>query len=79
MKHGRFEQEEKNNKKIKRFISPSNWKEQYMCSLKRENKPISSQIKDKYQGTLVNGALSVQNEKSETKTLIYHATVFTST
>lgn len=58
MKHRRAEQEEE--KKIKCFLSPhSNWDEQYMCSLKRENKPINSQIKGKYQGTFTNGALSV--------------------
>lgn len=66
-------------KKIKCFISPhSNWDEQYMCSLKRKNKPISSQIKDKYQGTLTNGALSVQNEKYKPKILIHYTGVFRS-
>lgn len=66
-------------KKIKCFISPhSNWDEQYMCSLKRKNKPISSQIKDKCQGTLTNGALSVQNEKYKPKILIHYAGVFRS-
>lgn len=66
-------------KKIKCFISPhSNWDEQYMCSLKRKNKPISSQIKDKYQGTLTNRALSVQNEKYKPKILIHYTGVFRS-
>lgn len=69
----------KGKKKIKCFISPhSNWDEQYMCSLKRKNKPISSQMKDKYQGTLTNGALSVQNEKYKPKIWIYYAGVFRS-
>lgn len=69
----------KGEKKIKCFISPhSNWDEQYMCSLKRKNKPISSQMKDKYQGTLTNGALSVQNEKYKPKIWIYYAGVFRS-
>lgn len=49
-----------------------------MCSLKRKNKPISSQIKDKYQGTLTNGALSVQTEKYKPKILIHYAEGFRS-
>lgn len=64
---------------IKCFIAPhSNWDEQYMCSLKRKNKPISSQMKDKYQGTLTNRALSIQNEKYKPKILIHFAGVFRS-
>lgn len=62
MNHRRAEQEGK--KQIKCFISPrSKRDEQYMCSLKKENKPINSQVKGKYQGTLKYGALSLQNEK----------------
>lgn len=58
------------NRKEKKssFTSPDfNWDEQYMCSSKRENKPISSQIKCKYQGTFTNGAQPVQNKKYKTK------------
>lgn len=45
---------------------------------KEKNKPISSQIKDKYQGTLTNGALSVQNEKYKPKILVHYTMVFRS-